>query len=110
MPDVRRECPTCGPTAPEPTCVQTTVVAGDALCVENECDHERSAEGGPDGLEASYCDEVTEHTICVTHAAFDRDGTVTNGAAWPCHASEASEKSSREADATHEPTQAGGDQ
>jgi hypothetical protein len=83
LPDVRRECPTCGPTAPEPKCLPATVVAGDQLCVEMECDH--TGGGGsystpPD----SYCDEVTEQPVCVIHSEISTDGTITRAEPWPC--------------------------
>ncbi|SMF86450.1 hypothetical protein [Streptomyces sp. Amel2xC10] len=79
LPDVRRECPTCGPTAPDPKCVPVTIVEGDALCTENECDHEPD-----DRTPDEYCDQVAERKVCATHSAFDREGTVTSTAAWPC--------------------------
>ncbi|MFC8361099.1 hypothetical protein ACFUIY_14650 [Streptomyces griseorubiginosus] len=88
LPDVRRECPTCGPTAPEPECRPMTVVAGDALCVEMECDH--SSGGGSYGTPPdSYCDEVTEQVICSTHSTFapgfeDVHEVVTHAEPWPC--------------------------
>ncbi|MGW2708651.1 hypothetical protein ACWC4J_06615 [Streptomyces sp. NPDC001356] len=106
MPDVRRECPACGPTAPEPACVPVTVVAGDALCVEGECDHE------PDDRDAgAQCDEVTEQAICVTHSEFGRDGVVGRAAVWPCqYGTEAGEKCTREGEATHPAGETGGDQ
>ncbi|GAA2199854.1 hypothetical protein [Streptomyces bangladeshensis] len=55
------------------TCQPTTVLVGDAHCLDLECDHEHTAEGGPNGLEESYCDEVREETVCATHTA-----------PWPC--------------------------
>ena len=78
LPDVRKECPDCGPTAPEPKCVPFAVVWGDQFCVEMDCSHELAEDGG------SYCDEVTEQTVCLTHSAIDRDGQITHAAAWPC--------------------------
>lgn len=86
LPDVRRECPDCGPTAPEPKCLPTAVLRGEPKCLDAECTHEHSAEDGSDPVEDSYCDEVTEQTICVTHSAFDITGTITRTAAWPCTA------------------------
>jgi hypothetical protein len=87
LPDVRRECPACAPTAPEPACLPVKVLAGDQLCLELECDHERSAEGGPDGIEDSYCDEVREETVCGTHSTFQTTGwgeELVHAEPWPC--------------------------
>lgn len=80
MPDVRRECPACAPTAPEPACRPMRIVAGDVLCLELECDHDLA-----DGAE--YCDEVREETACATHSRTDRvDGRdeITHSEPWPC--------------------------
>ncbi|AJP04746.1 hypothetical protein TU94_28160 [Streptomyces cyaneogriseus subsp. noncyanogenus] len=88
LPDVRRECPTCAPTAPEPKCLPVAVLAGDQFCLELECDHEHSAEGGPDGLEESYCDEVREETVCGTHSTFQATGwgeELVHAEPWPCN-------------------------
>ena len=83
LPDVRRECPACGPTAPEPKCLPTTVVCGDQLCVEMECDH--TGGGGSYSVPPdSYCDEVTEQTVCITHSEINTDGQITQAVAWPC--------------------------
>lgn len=84
LPDVRKECPTCGPTAPEPCCRPETVLSGERECLDVECVHERSAEGGPDPVEDAYCDEVTERTICITHSEIGDDGEIIQAAAWPC--------------------------
>lgn len=83
LPDVRRECPNCAPTAPEPACIPTRVVAGDTLCVTRDCDHEVSDY-------AEYCDEVREEIVCVTHSEFttspeDAFEAVTVSAPWPCN-------------------------
>jgi hypothetical protein len=78
LPDVRRECPTCAPTAPEPKCLPTIVVAGDQLWVEMECDHT----GG--GVHA-----VTEQTICLTHSEIDANGVITRPEPWPCQRAKA---------------------
>jgi ribosomal protein S27AE len=86
LPDVRRECPACGPTAPEPACVATVVVAGDQLCLELECDHT----GGGGSFSAppdSYCDEVREETVCATHSRFETTGwgdELVHAEPWPC--------------------------
>lgn len=77
LPDVRRECPTCGPTAPEPRCLPTKVICGDQFCVGMDCDHEVA-----DGSE--YCDHITEETVCVTHSEIDRDGNFIHAEPWPC--------------------------
>ncbi|MEU8968100.1 hypothetical protein AB0D11_02295 [Streptomyces monashensis] len=77
MPDVRRECPTCAPTAPEPVCRPMQIVAGDALCLEVECDHDLE-----DGAE--YCVEVAEEVVCSTHSEISNMGEITHVAPWPC--------------------------
>lgn len=82
LPDVRQECPTCGPTAPPPACLPTAIIGGDWLCIERECDHEIA-----DG--ADYCDEVREETVCATHSTFTQDPdtgheVVDHAEPWPC--------------------------
>lgn len=77
LPDVRRECPTCGPTAPEPTCLPLRTVDGDETCLDGECDH--AVEPGSD-----YCTNTSKHTVCVTHSAITNDGQLTHGEPWPC--------------------------
>lgn len=77
LPDVRKECPTCGPTAPEPSCLPVKTVHGDPDCLDQDCDHDTA----PD---SDYCDEVTEHAICATHSEINTDGTITRPAPWPC--------------------------
>lgn len=77
LPDVRRECPTCGPTAPEPACRPVRAVDGDGACLDLDCDHELAP--GSD-----YCTRVTEHTICVTHSDIGTDGEITRPEPWPC--------------------------
>ena len=77
LPDVRKECPNCGPTAPEPACRPMPIVAGDALCLEVECDHDLE-----DGAE--YCVEVTEETVCGTHSELSNLGGVLHAEPWPC--------------------------
>lgn len=87
MPDVRRECAACAPTAPEPACRPVTVLAGDELCLEMDCDH---SDGGgshstpPD----SYCAEVREETVCGIHSKFvarDFDSEeLVLAEPWPC--------------------------
>lgn len=84
LPDVRRECPACGPTAPEPRCLPTKVLAGERDCLDGDCDHEHSGEGGADGLDESYCDEVTEEAICGTHSEISSDGGIVHAEPWPC--------------------------
>ncbi|MEV6833534.1 hypothetical protein AB0N17_03220 [Streptomyces sp. NPDC051133] len=76
LPDVRRECPACAPTAPEPVCRPMRIVAGDAMCVEQDCDHE------PDGT--GYCDEVTEEIVCATHSDLTTAGDIGHAEPWPC--------------------------
>jgi hypothetical protein len=77
LPDVRRECPACAPTAPEPACLPVPIDAGDALCLDGDCDHDIA-------LDAEYCDEVREHTICLTHSNIAADGKITHAEPWPC--------------------------
>jgi hypothetical protein len=76
LPDVRRECPACAPTAPPPACRPTQTVWGDALCVEQACDH--------DLTDGEYCDEVTEQVVCGTHSETTGLGEITRAAPWPC--------------------------
>ncbi|MFJ3089109.1 hypothetical protein [Streptomyces sp. NPDC086838] len=87
LPDVRRECATCGPTAPAPACIPVVVLAGDSLCLQFECDHDRADDD-------SHCDEVHEETICDTHSTsvmaesgFDE---IVHAEPWPCQAGGAS--------------------
>lgn len=81
----------------QPTCQPTTVLAGDVYCLDLECDHERSGEGGPDGLEESYCDEVREETVCGTHSRFvmaeDSFEELVHAEPWPCKHSPAAQPS-----------------
>lgn len=88
LPDVRRECPVCGPTAPEPACRPMQIVAGDALCVELECDH-TSGGGSYSTPPDSYCDEVTEEVICATHSEITNLGEIVRAEPWPCKHSKA---------------------
>ncbi|WP_439947227.1 hypothetical protein [Streptomyces sp. BBFR109] len=77
LPDVRRECPACAPTAPAPVCRPMKTVSGDALCLDLECDHDLK-----DGAE--YCHEVAEETVCVTHSDITAAGEVSRAELWPC--------------------------
>lgn len=77
LPDVRKECPSCGPTAPEPRCLPAQVFSGNARCIEGDCDHERADED-------SLCDEVGKEVICSTHSEIGKDGEITRAEAWPC--------------------------
>jgi hypothetical protein len=77
LPDVRKECPTCGPTAPEPRCLPMVIDAGDALCLDGDCDHDIA-------LDAEYCVEVTEETACVTHSEISNVGGIIRAEPWPC--------------------------
>lgn len=85
LPDVRRECPACGPTAPEPACVPMQIVAGEMYCLELECDHDNAGSG-------SYCTEVREETVCATHsksvAAENTFDEIVHAEPWPCRATE----------------------
>ncbi|NEA52348.1 hypothetical protein [Streptomyces sp. SID10815] len=82
LPDVRRECPSCAPTAPPAACNPMKVFGGDMLCLEGECDH--------DGVSTeSYCEEVGEEIVCATHSQFapgfeDAYEVVTHAEPWPC--------------------------
>lgn len=82
LPDVRKECPACGPTAPEPTCLCAQTVDGDRSCLDGDCDHDIA-------LDADYCVNVTEHTVCLTHSAIANDGEITHAEPWPCKHSKA---------------------
>lgn len=77
LPDVRKECPACAPTAPEPKCLPVSTVDGDPACLDGDCDH--SVEPGAD-----YCTITSRHTICLTHSAISRDGEITHAEPWPC--------------------------
>lgn len=82
LPDVRGECPTCGSTAPEPSCTPVKLAIGDVLCLELECDH--------DGVsEDSYCEEVGEEVVCAIHSTFttgfeEAYEIATHAEPWPC--------------------------
>ena len=77
LPDVRRECPACGLTAPEPDCLPMPIDAGDRLCLDGDCDHDIA-------LDAEYCVEVTEEVICVTHSGITTAGEIVHAEPWPC--------------------------
>jgi hypothetical protein len=82
MPDVRKECPVCGPTAPEPACIPMKVAAGDGWCLLGDCSHDIA-------LDAEYCVEVRTETICGIHSTFaagfeDMHEVVTHSEPWPC--------------------------
>jgi hypothetical protein len=94
LPDVRRECPACGPTAPPPACTPMKLASGDVLCLELECDH---TDGGGSYSQPpnSYCDEVREETVCAIHSTFtpgfeDAYEIATHAEPWPCQHSPAS--------------------
>ncbi|MGW0821797.1 hypothetical protein [Streptomyces sp. NPDC002845] len=82
LPDVRRECPTCAPTAPPPACRPMQVVAGEGYCLLRDCDHDIATD-------ADYCGEVREETVCAIHSQFspgfeDAYEVVTHAEPWPC--------------------------
>lgn len=77
LPDVRRECTNCGPTAPEPACRPLRTVDGDDACLDGVCDH--SVEPGAD-----YCTSTARHTVCLTHSVITGDGEITRAEPWPC--------------------------
>lgn len=76
LPDVRKECPTCGPTAPEPRCLPVNTVWGDEPCVEQTCDHHPT--------DGDYCEAVTEQVVCATHSEMSDQGEITHAEPWPC--------------------------
>jgi hypothetical protein len=76
LPDVRRECPTCGPTAPPPACHPMQILAGDVYCIENDCDHDRDDE-------ADYCDHVRKEKACAVHSV-EVDRELIHAEPWPC--------------------------
>lgn len=85
LPDVRRECPACSPTAPEPACYPLAILAGDSLCVELECDHDLA-----DG--ADHCEDVREETVCGTHSRAEKKDwfeEIVRAEPWPCKYSQA---------------------
>lgn len=79
LPDVRRECLACAPTAPEPACRPAKVLAGDQLCLEAECDHD---------LVDKHCDQVRQEIVCDTHSTFVAGGfdyeELVHAEPWPC--------------------------
>lgn len=77
LPDVRKECTACGPTAPEPACLCAQTVDGDPACLDGVCDH--AVEPGAD-----YCTNTAKHTICLTHSTVSGDGAITHAEPWPC--------------------------
>ncbi|MFD4968909.1 hypothetical protein [Streptomyces sp. NPDC058424] len=81
LPDVRRECPTCAPTAPEPECRPMRIVAGDATCLALKCDHELTT--------GEYCGEVAEQVICGTHSEITNGSEIVHAEPWPCKHSKA---------------------
>lgn len=77
MPDVRRECPACAPTAPEPRCIPARTVYGDAACLDGDCDHDIA-------LDAEYCVAVHAEYACATHSDISTDGQITRAERWFC--------------------------
>lgn len=80
LPDVRRECPDCAPTAPEPACRPMQIVSGEPACLELDCDHDIA-------LDAEYCTEVREEIACATHSRTEHlDGRdeIVHAEPWPC--------------------------
>jgi len=84
LPDVRKECPACAPTAPEPACRPVRTVDGAPACLDQseDCGHDIA-------LDAEYCVKVTEHTICLTHSDIANDGAITRPEPWPCQRAKA---------------------
>ncbi|MEU6057936.1 hypothetical protein [Streptomyces sp. NPDC047097] len=81
LPDVRRECPACGPTAVEPMCLPMLILAGDMHCVGLDCDHELAS--GED-----HCEETAVEYVCATHSVAAEDGEITHAEPWPCQRGE----------------------
>ena len=82
LPDVRRECPTCAPTAPPPACQPMTLLSGEFLCIEGDCDHDV-----PSG--DNECVETRRETVCAIHSEFtpgfeDAYEVATHAEPWPC--------------------------
>lgn len=61
-------------------CAPTTIVTGDMLCLEYECDH--------DANEGEYCAEVREERVCDTHSTSQEAESgwdeITHAEPWPC--------------------------
>jgi hypothetical protein len=88
LPDVRRECPSCAPTAPPPACRPMRIQAGEVYCLLLDCDHDRASEN-------DYCAEVSESTVCAIHSEMhpgfeDEHEIVTHAEPWPCQQQAAS--------------------
>ena len=86
LPDVRRECPTCAPTAPEPACARMQIASGEVHCLIGDCDHDRWHVDGE-----GYCDETRTEDVCGTHSKFTPSPeedyeVVTHAEPWPCRA------------------------
>lgn len=82
LPDVRRECPACGPTAPPPVCIPMALFSGELLCMEGDCDHDT-----PNGTDE--CTEIGRAVVCAIHSTFvpgfeDAYEVATHAEPWPC--------------------------
>ncbi|MEU5596618.1 hypothetical protein [Streptomyces sp. NPDC020298] len=79
LPDVRRECPACGPTAPEPDCLPMVMLVGEPECLDGggDCAHDIA-------LDAEHCVEVRKKFACATHSEINTDGAITHAEPWPC--------------------------
>ena len=82
LPDVRQECPTCGPTAPPPACQPMTLLSGEFLCIEGDCDHDMQSG-------SSECAETRRDVVCAIHSTFapgfeDAYEVATHTEPWPC--------------------------
>lgn len=82
LPDVRRECPTCGPTAPPPICHPMALFSGELPCIDGECSHDTVP--GTD-----QCTEISQVTVCADHSTFvdgfeDAYEVATHAELWPC--------------------------
>ncbi|MEE4419610.1 hypothetical protein [Streptomyces bugieae] len=65
-------------TAPELECEPMTVLVGDALCVEGDCDHDHDGD---------HCADVREELACAAHSRTQMAGwfeEIVHGEPWPC--------------------------
>lgn len=82
LPDVRKECPACAPTAPPPACYPMNLLSGELRCLEGDCPH-GAINGG------SECPETRTEKVCAIHSTFepgfeDAYEVATHAEPWPC--------------------------
>ncbi|MCX5285964.1 hypothetical protein [Streptomyces sp. NBC_00198] len=82
LPDVRQECPTCGPSAPPPECRPMKLLSGEVRCLEGDCPHGR-INGDRE------CPATRIETVCAIHSTFtpgfeDAYEEATHAEPWPC--------------------------